>query len=92
MLILLLIAQFIDRGLALLIPLRIAHLPGTSAVAAISGTIISVAAGTATLSSSGAGRLAQGIPAARLLLIGLLAGGPLCAVLGLGQSWVLLLV
>jgi DHA1 family multidrug resistance protein-like MFS transporter len=91
-LILLLIAQFIDRGLALLIPLHVAHLPGTAAVAAISGTIISVAAVTATLSSSGAGRLAQGIPAARLLLIGLLAGGPLCAVLGLGESWVLLLV
>ena len=46
---LLVIAQFIDRGLALLIPLRVAHLPGIEAMAATSGLIISVAAiGAAT--------------------------------------------
>src|SRR5207244_5665789 len=42
--ILLLIAQFLDRGLALLIPLHVTQLPGVGAIAAISGTIISVAA------------------------------------------------
>jgi MFS family permease len=51
-----------------------------------------VAAVTEALSSSIAGRLAQAIPAGRLLLVGLLAGGPLCAALGFGQSWVVLLV
>src|SRR2546425_6061741 len=33
---LLLIAQFLDRGLGLLIPLQVAQLPGVSAIAAIS--------------------------------------------------------
>src|SRR6267378_3355710 len=42
--ILLLIAQFIDRGLVLLIPLQVAHLPDVEASAATSGVIISVAA------------------------------------------------
>ena len=41
---LLLIAQFLDRGLGLLIPLRVAHMPGVEAIAATSGLIISVAA------------------------------------------------
>ena len=36
------IAQFLDRGLGLLIPLRVAHMPGVEAIAATSGLIISV--------------------------------------------------
>src|SRR5215510_6254716 len=48
--VLLLVAQFLDRGLALLIPLHIHRLPGVVAIAAVSGTIISVAAVAATIS------------------------------------------
>jgi DHA1 family multidrug resistance protein-like MFS transporter len=89
---LLLIAQFIDRGLALLIPLHVAHMPGIEAIAAISGTIISVAAIAATASSSIAARLAHGVPSTRLLMLGLLAGGPLCAAMALATGWPGLLV
>ncbi len=52
---LLLIAQFLDRGLALLIPAE--------------------------------ERLAREISSARLLLLGLLAGGPLCAAMALARTW-----
>ena len=89
---LLLVAQFLDRGLALLIPLQVAHLPGVEAIAAVSGTIISVAAIAATASATLAARLSRAIPSAQLLMIGLLAGGPFCAAMALAQGWMTLLV
>jgi DHA1 family multidrug resistance protein-like MFS transporter len=89
---LLLIAQFLDRGLALLIPLQVAQLTGIEASAATSGLIIAVAAVAATLSASLAGRLAHGVSPAGLLVLGLLAGGPLCAAMALAGSWPILLV
>src|SRR5512132_1962222 len=46
------IAQCIDRGLALLIPLTVAHLPGVERIAAVSGIIISVSAVCGTISAS----------------------------------------
>ena len=55
---LLLICQFIDRGLALLIPLKVADLSGVGRIAAISGLIISASAVCGTISASLAGRLA----------------------------------
>jgi len=84
-------AQFIDRGLALLIPLQVAHLPNIEKIAAVSGTIVSVGAIAATTSANVAARLAREVPAARLLLIGLLLGGPLCAAMALPRHWILLL-
>jgi DHA1 family multidrug resistance protein-like MFS transporter len=90
--VLLLIAQFLDRGLALLIPLRVAHMPGVDAIAATSGLIISVAAVAAAVSANLAARLSQGFPTGRLLALGLLAGGPLCAAMALPETWVPLLV
>jgi len=89
---LLLIAQFIDRGLSLLIPLKVAHLPGVERIAAVSGIIISVSAVCGTISASLAGRLAQSWPIARLLLIGCLAGGIPCALMAWTSSWIMLLV
>jgi DHA1 family multidrug resistance protein-like MFS transporter len=89
---LLLIAQFLDRGLALLIPLQVAHLPGVEAIAATSGIIISVAAVVATASATAAARLSRDVPSAQLLMIGLLVGGPLCAAMALAQGWIALLV
>ncbi len=89
---LLLIAQFIDRGLSLLIPLQVAHLPRVEAVAATSGLIISVAAAAAALSSSGAARLATVVPVGRLLCVQFLAGGVFCAAMALGETPVVLLV
>jgi len=89
---LLFIAQFIDRGLALLIPLQVAHLPGIEKIAAISGAIVSIGAIAATTSANVAARLAREVPAARILLIGLLIGGPLCAAMALPRGWPLLLV
>ena len=41
---LLFVAQFIDRGLALLIPLQVAHMPGIEKIAATSGAIVSIGA------------------------------------------------
>lgn len=84
---LLLVAQFLDRGLALLIPLQVAHLPGVEAEAATSGAIIAVAAVAATLSANLVARLSRGVPPARLLMAGLLAGGPLCAAMALARGW-----
>jgi DHA1 family multidrug resistance protein-like MFS transporter len=80
-LLLLFAGQFIDRGLSLLIPLKVAVLPDVSRIAATSGEIISLAAVCATGSALLAGRLAQRWPAERLLLIGLLAGGVPCALM-----------
>ena len=84
-------AQFIDRGLALLIPLQVAHLPDIEKIAAVSGAIVSIGAIAATTSANVAARLAREIPAARILLIGLLLGGPLCAAMALPQGWPMLL-
>ena len=84
---LLFIGQFIDRGLSLLVPLRVATLPDVTQVAATSGEIISLAAVCATGSALAAGRLAQRWPAERLLLIGLLAGGLPCALMALAPGW-----
>jgi DHA1 family multidrug resistance protein-like MFS transporter len=89
---LLLIAQFLDRGLGLLIPLRVAHMPGIAAIAATSGLIISVAAVAATISANLVARLSRGVPVGQLLAIGFLLGGPLCAAMALGEGWVSLLV
>jgi DHA1 family multidrug resistance protein-like MFS transporter len=89
---LLLIAQFLDRGLGLLIPLRVAHMPGVEAIAATSGLIISVAAVAATISANLVARLSRGVPVGQLLAIGFLLGGPLCAAMALGGGWVSLLV
>jgi DHA1 family multidrug resistance protein-like MFS transporter len=89
---LLLIAQFLDRGLALLVPLRVAHMPDVAAIAATSGLIISVAAIAAAVSANVAARLSQGFPTGQLLALGLLAGGPLCAAMALAETWVPLLV
>jgi DHA1 family multidrug resistance protein-like MFS transporter len=89
---LLFVAQFIDRGLALLIPLQVAHLPGIEKIAATSGAIVSIGAIAATASANVAARLAREVPAARILLVGLLLGGPLCAAMALPRGWVLLLV
>lgn len=89
---LLLIAQFIDRGLALLIPLEVAHLPGIEAVAATSGLIISVGAVGAALSASASARLVQAIPAGTLLVAQFAAGGVFCAAMALSPHWGVLLV
>ena len=89
---LLFIAQFLDRGLALLIPLQVTQMPGLAKVAATSGAIISIGAIAAATSANVAARLAREIPSARLLLIGLLVGGPLCAAMALAHDWRALLV
>ncbi len=89
---LLLIAQFIDRGLGLLVPLQVARFPDVTAVAATSGIIISVAALVAALSANVAGRLAQRFPGGRLLLAGFVAGGVFCGVAALTQGWVSFLI
>jgi MFS family permease len=89
---LLLIGQFVDRGLALLIPLHVAHMPDVGAVAATSGAIISIAAVAATGSANAIARLSEGVPSSRLLMFALLAGAPLCAAMALAHGWVSLLV
>jgi MFS family permease len=89
---LLFVAQFLDRGLSLLIPLQVAHMPGLEKVAATAGTIVSIGAIAATASANIAALLAREIPAARILLIGLLVGGPLCAAMALSHGWMTLLV
>jgi DHA1 family multidrug resistance protein-like MFS transporter len=89
---LLLICQFIDRGLALLIPLKVADLVGVERIAATSGLIISASAVCGTLSASVAGRVAQRWPIAQLLLLGCVAGGLPCALMAWADTWVQLLV
>ena len=91
-LLLLMAAQFVDRGLALLIPLQVAALPGMQAIAATSGLIISVAAVAATVSANAVARLSREIPPARLLMVGLVVGSPLCAAMALVHGWPMLLV
>ena len=90
--IMLLVAQFIDRGLALLIPLQVAHMPGIEAIAATSGAIISVAAVAATISANMAARLSRGVPSTQILKFALLVGSPLCAAMALSQGWISLLL
>jgi len=89
---LLLICQFIDRGLALLIPLKVAALSDVGRIAAISGLIISASAVCGTVSASLAGRFAQRWPIARLLLVGCVTGGVPCALMAWADTWVPLLV
>jgi DHA1 family multidrug resistance protein-like MFS transporter len=89
---LLVIAQFIDRGLALVVPLQVAHMPEVTAPAATSGIIIAAAAVGATLSASLAARLSAAMPAGQLLFIQLCAGGVLCAAMAFAAGWVSLLV
>jgi MFS transporter, DHA1 family, multidrug resistance protein len=84
---LLFIGQFIDRGLSLLVPLKVSVLPDVTRIAATSGEIISLAAVCATGSALAAGRLAQRWPAERLLLGGLLLGGLPCALMALAPGW-----
>jgi MFS family permease len=90
--VLLLIAQFIDRGLALLVPLHVAHLPGVTAVAATSGFIISVAAVGAATSAAVVARLSQVMPVGRLLLWQLALGGLFTVLLALTGHWIAVLV
>ncbi len=84
---LLFVAQFIDRGLSLLVPLKVGNLLDVTRIAATSGEIISLAAICATGSALLAGRLAQRWPAERLLLIGLVAGGLPCALMAFTSGW-----
>ena len=86
-LVLLFVAQFIDRGLSLLVPLKVGNLLDVTRIAATSGEIISLAAICATGSALLAGRLAQRWPAERLLLIGLVAGGLPCALMAFTSGW-----
>ncbi|HMB87456.1 MAG TPA: MFS transporter [Methylomirabilota bacterium] len=86
-LVLLFVAQFIDRGLSLLVPLKVGTLLDVTRIAATSGEIISLAAICATGSALLAGRLAQRWPAERLLLIGLVAGGLPCALMAFTTGW-----
>jgi MFS transporter, DHA1 family, multidrug resistance protein len=90
--ILLVIAQFVDRGLALMIPLQVAHMPEVAAIAATSGLIISAAAVGATLSATLAARLSAAVPAGQILLVQLVTGGAFCAAMALAGGWVSLLV
>jgi len=86
-LVLLFVGQFIDRGLGLLVPLKVAVLPDVTRIAATSGEIISLAAVCATGSALLAGRLAQRWPAERLLLVGLVLGGLPCALMAFAPGW-----
>jgi len=88
---LLVIAQFIDRGLSLLIPLHVARMPGVDA-AAMSGIIISVAAVGGAISATLGARLAQGMTVGRMLLAQLVVGGALCGAMALAHHWIMLLV
>ena len=84
---LLFVGQFIDRGLSLLVPLKVSALPDVTRIAATAGEIISLAAVCATGSALLAGRLAQRWPPERLLLTGLLAGGLPCALMAFAGGW-----
>ena len=89
---LLVICQFIDRGLALLIPLKVADLSGVDRIAAISGLIISASAVCGTISAGLAGRLALRWPIGQLLLIGCVTGGVPCVLMAWTDTWVTLLI
>ncbi|HEY7205265.1 MAG TPA: MFS transporter, partial [Methylomirabilota bacterium] len=84
---LLFVGQFIDRGLSLLVPLKVSALPDVTRIAATAGEIISLAAVCATGSALLAGRLAQRWPPERLLLVALLGGGLPCALMALAGGW-----
>jgi DHA1 family multidrug resistance protein-like MFS transporter len=90
--VLLVIAQFVDRGLALLIPLHVAHMPGIEAIAATSGLIISIGAVGAAVSASLVPRLAQLVPVGRLLFLQFALGGLFCGAMALAHHWIVLLV
>lgn len=89
---LLLIAQFIDRGLALMIPLHVAHLPDVPAIAATSGVIISVAAIAAAISASVVARLYEAFPIGLLLASQFVVGGAFCAAMALAGNPITLLL
>jgi DHA1 family multidrug resistance protein-like MFS transporter len=89
---LLVICQFIDRGLALLIPLKVADLSGVDRIAAVSGLIISASAVCGTISAGLAGRLALRWPIGQLLLVGCVTGGVPCVVMAWTDTWVALLI
>jgi len=89
---LLLIAQFIDRGLGLLVPLHVAHLPNIEAIAATSGLIISVAAVGAATSANLVARLSHGIPVGRLMLAQFSAGAVFCVGLAFTHHWMAILI
>ena len=89
---LLVICQFIDRGLALLIPLKVADLSGVDRIAAISGLIISASAVCGTISAGLAGRLALRWPIGQLLLVGCVTGGVPCVLMAWTDTWVALLI
>jgi DHA1 family multidrug resistance protein-like MFS transporter len=91
MMFMLVVAQFIDRGLGLMIPLHVAHLPGVTAIAATSGAIISVAAVGAAVSAGAAARLADAVPVGRLLFIQLAVGGLFCGAMAVADGWITLL-
>lgn len=84
---LLLIAQFIDRGLSLLIPLQVSALPGVARVAEAAGTIIAVAAACATISSTAAARVALRRPIGRVLVATCVLGGVPCALMPWAGTW-----
>jgi len=90
--VLLVIAQFIDRGLGLLIPLHVAHLPGIEAIAATSGFIISVSAVGAAASAAIVARLSQAFPAGQLLFVQFVAGALVCGALAFVNHWAAILV
>lgn len=90
--VLLLVAQFVDRGLGLLVPLEVARFPEVTEVAATSGLIISVAAAIAALSANVVARLSQRWPLGRILTAAFLGGGLLCGLAALAQGWVSLLI
>ncbi|HEX2171767.1 MAG TPA: MFS transporter [Dehalococcoidia bacterium] len=87
-------AQFIDRGLGLLVPLSVARFPDVdpSRVAVTSGIVISVAAIGAAVSANLVPRLAVRFPLGRLLLAAFIGGGLLCLLAAGVQNWVALLV
>lgn len=89
---LLLIAQFIDRGLSLLIPLQVAALPGVVRVAETAGTIIATAALCATISASLAARGALRGSIGPLLLASFVLGGVPSALMPFARGWLALLV
>src|SRR5205807_7477162 len=75
-----------------LTPPLLPTMPVIEMITAISGAIVSIGAIAATASAKVAARLSREVPAARILLIGLLIGGPLCATMALPRGWPMLLV
>lgn len=92
LLFLLLAAQFVDRGLALLVPLRVQGFADAGSVAAISGAIISVGAILAAVSANTLPRLARWVPVGTLLLIGFAGAAIGCALATQAEGWVPFLI